>query len=587
MGPSPSGCWTCKIRHRKCDLQTPSCRECKDRRIPCHGYGSKPSWMDGADAEKQELVRIKKAVKKNFRNLRKAQNRERQLMKEKEKSHGIRSSSPLVLDESPSTAPNRLVTPLSSRLHSRHRSEPSSCNRTEPRCGSQPTCMSPDHCHDPIDEGRSPSASPRPQHPTSTCVLKPESASLLMHYLDYVFYWQYPYFQRRTRLGNRGWLLLFLSHGGPLYHAVLALSALHRNKAQVSQNQDYLRNQEAFEYHSKALRELREFSRRFETDTLLADKSRLAEFAASSLMLISFEVFNGAEYDWLPHLDAVITVLSLHSPDALLGQNASPNETDLPQHSGNIISNNEQTHSAFEFLIIHAIWFDILACVSTGRVPQIAYRHWLETSNIEMADLMGCYNWVMISIGDLAHLQAWKKEMKERGTLSVPDLVTRSREIEARLQTGIGELEPIIKLKPNSYPEQENTEASQATWVSYIFALASLALSGTIVSGPWSSVPEIREKVDKAVDVLRDWPRSISLQGLVWPLCVIGCLAESQHYSFFESLLSNLVEECGGFGNIGTVLKIVKSCWESQQQHQDREGLNLSFQTGGVRVLLI
>lgn len=63
-----------------------------------------------------------------------------------------------------------------------------------------------------------------------------------------------------------------------------------------------------------------------------------------------------------------------------------------------------------------------------------------------MADLMGCYNWVMISIGDLAQLQAWKSKMKEQGTLSVPDLVTRSREVETRLEDGIEKLESIIEV---------------------------------------------------------------------------------------------------------------------------------------------
>jgi hypothetical protein len=63
-----------------------------------------------------------------------------------------------------------------------------------------------------------------------------------------------------------------------------------------------------------------------------------------------------------------------------------------------------------------------------------------------MADLMGCYNWVMIAIGDLAHLQAWKKDMKEQGMLSVPELVMKSRNIETRLQNGIVELELADKV---------------------------------------------------------------------------------------------------------------------------------------------
>lgn len=111
-----------------------------------------------------------------------------------------------------------------------------------------------------------------------------------MHYLDQVFYWLFPYFRPRSRLGDRGWLLPLLCNGGPMSHAAMALSALHRNAVQVTRRQDYLRNQEALEYHSRALRELLEISCRTDTETLLGDKFQLAEFIASSLTLISFEV---------------------------------------------------------------------------------------------------------------------------------------------------------------------------------------------------------------------------------------------------------------------------------------------------------
>lgn len=133
----------------------------------------------------------------------------------------------------------------------------------------------------------------------------------------------------------------------------------------------------------------------------------------------------------------------MHSPEALLGP---ANSTDAAKASEEHVSNDNQPQPGLEFLMVHAIWFDILSCISTGRVPQISYRRWLETSKLEMADLMGCYNWVMIAIGDLAHLQAWKTDMKEKGTLSVPDLVMRSKEVDTRLQNGIDELEMSIKV---------------------------------------------------------------------------------------------------------------------------------------------
>jgi hypothetical protein len=157
-------------------------------------------------------------------------------------------------------------------------------------------------------------------------------------------------------------------------------------------------------------------------------------------------VFNGAEYDWVPHLDAVTAVLAMHSPEALLRTSSSPENT-LPCSIS--ISRDDDLHQSqadFNFLMAQALWHDILACATTGRVPRIPYRQWLEGSGLEMADLMGCYNWVMIAIGDLAHLQAWKIDMKQQGKLSVPELVRKGQRIDKRLQDGITALKEAAKV---------------------------------------------------------------------------------------------------------------------------------------------
>lgn len=60
-------CWTCKIRHVKCDGTPNACTQCTSRHVQCHGYGPMPSWMDGGSNEAREKQRIKLAVKKNFR----------------------------------------------------------------------------------------------------------------------------------------------------------------------------------------------------------------------------------------------------------------------------------------------------------------------------------------------------------------------------------------------------------------------------------------------------------------------------------------------------------------------------------------
>ncbi|EMT72621.1 hypothetical protein FOC4_g10004094 [Fusarium odoratissimum] len=514
MRSFPSGCWTCKLRHRKCDLQIPACRECTDRCIPCHGYGSKPTWMDGSAAEHEELERIKRAVKQHVKKLRRVQ-RNQNLGRDVQPERRAQIQTPPAPD----------ATELSI----------------------------------------SPSQDPNPPY-----VLPPRLASLIMYYLDHVFVWQFPYFQPRSSLGNRGWLLIFLSNGGSLSHAALALSTLHRDASQKKCSY----SQEAFEFHSMALRELRKLSQHTETETLLSDRTKLAEFIAASLTLISFEVFNGAEYDWVPHLDAVTAVLAMHSPDALLLTSSSPKSTLPSPINTSRDGDPHQSQADFNFLVAEALWHDILACATTGRVPRIPYRQWLEGSSLEMADLMGCCNWVMIAIGDLAHLQAWKKDMKQQGRLSVPELARRGQRIEKRLQDGITELKRTANVRASI-----RGSIPPAPWVSHIFALASLVLSSTIVSGPWALLPEVKDAISESIIVLSDWPQAIPLRGLVWPLYIIGCLAEPSLQGVFESLLSSVLDESGGFGNSGTVIKLLKCRWAAPP-NCNHDGLELVFQTG-------
>ena len=53
-----SGCWTCRLRRKKCDEEGLPCSNCSARGIFCHGYGLKPSWKDRGEQEKEEASRL-------------------------------------------------------------------------------------------------------------------------------------------------------------------------------------------------------------------------------------------------------------------------------------------------------------------------------------------------------------------------------------------------------------------------------------------------------------------------------------------------------------------------------------------------
>jgi hypothetical protein len=54
---------------------------------------------------------------------------------------------------------------------------------------------------------------------------------------------------------------------------------------------------------------------------------------------------------------------------------------------------------------------------------------------------MGCQNWVMIAIGDLANFAIWKDVQESEGVLSIRELASKAEEIERRLEDGIQSLD--------------------------------------------------------------------------------------------------------------------------------------------------
>ena len=64
---SKHGCWTCRLRKKKCDERQPGCAVCELLCITCYGFGDKPEWMDGGEKERVVANGIKEIVKHTSR----------------------------------------------------------------------------------------------------------------------------------------------------------------------------------------------------------------------------------------------------------------------------------------------------------------------------------------------------------------------------------------------------------------------------------------------------------------------------------------------------------------------------------------
>lgn len=150
------------------------------------------------------------------------------------------------------------------------------------------------------------------------------------------------------------------------------------------------------------------------------------------------QVLKGGRHGWQPHLAGITSIFGNRTPAEIMSFDDSDQQ-------------NQELRTGLEFLLGHVLWFDILACVSTGTIPHLPHRTWLDIQELQTAEVMGCSNWVLLSIGNLAELNYWKKDKMQRGILSVRELVDRGREIEDCLQTGLQSLGATTEVRLFSF----------------------------------------------------------------------------------------------------------------------------------------
>ncbi|KAJ7858128.1 fungal-specific transcription factor domain-containing protein [Mycena olivaceomarginata] len=218
--------------------------------------------------------------------------------------------------------------------------------------------------------------------------------------------------------------------------------------------------------------------------------------ALAAISIISSFLFDGGAGAWQAWLKVsynyACTVFSQRDPhDALL-------------------TCNETTR----FIIKVAIWFDVLAALTTQEQPRFLrfiralyspeasaiYDPSLPPSpELSMKSVMGCENHIVWALAEAADLAVWKRAQQTAGTLSVPELVARARNLDNYLDAA-----PATPALPSVYAPSQKTETEIARELSNnIFRAATRVYVRSIVSGDFPHVPEIVEAVDETMGYVR------------------------------------------------------------------------------------
>ncbi|KAH8658415.1 fungal-specific transcription factor domain-containing protein [Xylariales sp. PMI_506] len=553
MPRKTTGCWTCRARKKKCDDGRPSCASCTFRGITCYGYGIKPHWMDGGILEKDMMDSMKSQTKESYKRRRRC--RSSQVFRPR------RAQSCEVTGHESSP---RSVTTVN------HRSPPAEAE-------SYGTLSTPE----PV-ESRSPKARDASEgsFPYSETEL-----SLLMYYFDHIFPRLCPFFTYSAYDNGRGWLLSLFLRTKPLCAAAVCLSACDQAQFVLGPLSDIPQpNHDLEMQHIQIVVDLRAHLSQLSLKTGASRMSAAVEALACIMHLILFELWiprTGLTNDWVIHLDAAGALLS-SLDSALSSENAANSPISIS--SGASVADgvasifpvdylSEYEKSAFEFFLTQYTYCFVNSAVTLGLTMQSAQsvartRSMYHKGQSKLRDMLGCEDWVMNTMLDIAVLKEWKYQRQLSGTLSLRELAHRSGTIESRLSEGLA----AMTTSPASIQELPvSATEEQKRIITNIFMNASLLYLHIVVSGFYPNLPEIRHGVLQTLEALEYMRKHSTINIPSWPLCVSGCLALESEYPRFRAL--SPPHKTGQHPLVLTkwTLDIIEECWKSRSAQAEGE----------------
>ncbi|KAH8805306.1 fungal-specific transcription factor domain-containing protein [Xylogone sp. PMI_703] len=529
---STTGCWTCKLRKKKCDETKPDCSICSSLGLSCDGYGCRPDWMDGGIKEKRMGAKVRDAVREATSQKKRVAMQKRQLQLKSLQEDLNRFNSAVSL---PSPTESHLL----------------------PYANWNPSPGTPENHHIPnLIDGPPPNLNPE----QSLSYLKQNEATLLMHYLDTVFPLQFRFYDPSIEERGRGWLLYLLLQTKPLYHAACSLAAYHRQTMYCLGNgmQEACFTIEALnQQYSIAIVELR----RYMAELLSPNRQRtLAEnvqLLCSISLFVSIEAYTSATETWKMHLEAATALI----PDI--------RKQIYQDRPADVLLPTFQIAKHFFASVVY--WYNIVSCTLSPSISKPFSFCGDDTQGeadvIPFDKVIGCEDWVVFAIRDIVELEYQKSTMRAAGELNLQELIRFGNDIEGRLRRG------VEKLKSSIMEQQSRTLTSE--WdaslirhntdyirgcVTNVYCNAALVYLHTVMSGAYPHLPSIRDNVTRTIEAVQALPDPHLIHGMLWPFCVAGCMATEQDQETFEKFTRFCNPVHAVFGIVKATV-IIEECW--------------------------
>jgi C6 transcription factor Pro1 len=552
---SSNGCWTCRIRRKKCDGTIPICRVCKALEIRCYSDRVRPEWMDNS-SKQQEMARNVKAEVKQKANLRRNRRKIATITRNLDQAtlnslaetdhidHTIRSTASSEQSGQTTSFPNRRPSTSVNGLRS------VDVDGIRPGFSPLPIAnISPER----TDNSPTGQGSPH-QRPI---VSKTPDLAFVMAYLDYVFPIWFPFYRPTILEGGRSWLLTSILENECICQSVIGLASyfftIVKIPGTVTESCASCSWQPLQTGTELALKAARQALDGLNHHGVQSDILETAGLVGSVVYLLSVEVILGLNENWQMHLDAANLLFQqlLNSHDQNDRSSTFSIILDMIGNKSFKPPPNSRfwslAQASFRFHVAMLIFDDIIASTSLERPANLLDYYpsllvdrpcpelgsGLEPA-LQLADVFGCQNWALVSIGHIAALDAWKKSRKQVNQLSMAELVHRGATIDQVLRDGLASLEASEPQHGHGFSTEFDMlgfhlprEPDTVKIITRIWALSACSYLFITISGWQLDHPDLRKNVARTITLLTELSMSPTwIRTLSWPLCVAGCLAK-------------------------------------------------------------
>ncbi|RSL55372.1 hypothetical protein CEP54_009435 [Fusarium duplospermum] len=447
-----ASCWTCRIRHKKCDESLPRCQNCEALELSCLYSDDKPEWMDNGDKQREMAQRLKAQVKRNAKERR----GRRMIQKITREIEGHGSPTP---DNPPSLTPSR------DEQSTESIQESITVDHTEPQISDTDTTIPSQSLPFNTSPGTETSRDTSQRDESTQAFFGAGSGPLIIQneqdlrfitaYTDYIFPLLNPFYRPTFLEGGRSWLLVFAMRNTESCQLVISLATYFLSVVpifpgpghSVCSSHTWQEVQSQSDLAVKGMQQRVEaISRCGVSGNLLQSTHLLGDI----MLLLKFEIMTGSSSSWRVHLYAATVLFEqfLSSPDL------DDNVWKIPSDVEEIVSQSksalstkdahrfEASQTAFRFFSSAVITADIIASTALGQLPRLREHHervlgTRETPHLNLKNIVGCENWIFLSIADIVELDLWKKKAKKSGAFSLMDLIQRASRITQDLDNGL------------------------------------------------------------------------------------------------------------------------------------------------------